>query len=487
MRRRTFLQNSFRAAGGLALAAPFEALLARLARGDSQTGPGYGELSMVDDETTGLPLLKLPPGFRYLSFGWKKDIMSDGRETPGNHDGMAVTAARDGRVVLTRNHELDGDTHSFADEALTYDPRADGGTVNMIFNTITGTLERSWASLSGTCRNCSGGATPWGSWLTCEESVYGPGDLEEGSTPPPKPDAKVVPVSSGSKPENKKKKVKPPKIMGFTKTHGWVFDVPAEGAAVPRPIIGMGRFVHEAVAVDPNSGIVYQTEDRDTAGFYRYTPRRPGRLHEGGDLQMLRVPGNDSLGRGIKVGETFSVEWVTIDDPTVAHTPGTRNNLGVFTQGKQKGGATFLRLEGCCHHQGMVYITSTNGGDAGAGQLWQYDPAREQLRLVFESPSFEVLDMPDNLTFSPRGGIVLCEDGKLPDKRLHGLTATGELFALAQNNIHLAGEKNGFKGDFRKNEWSGATFSPDGKWLFANIRSPGVTFAITGPWERGGL
>jgi secreted PhoX family phosphatase len=495
MRRRTFLQNSVRAAGGLAVAGPFEALLARIARGASRTGPGYGELALVDDETTGLPLLKLPPGFRYVSFGWKKDLMSDGHETPGNHDGMAVTAARVGRVVLTRNHEIDGDTKSFSDESLTYDPRADGGTVNMIFNTITGRLEKSWASLSGTCRNCAGGATPWGSWLTCEETVYGPGDREEGGTPQPKPAAKIIAVNSsdnslakGSKPEVKKpKKVKPIKIMGFTKTHGWVFDVPAEGTAVPRPIEGMGRFVHEAVAVDPTTGVIYETEDRDTAGFYRFTPRRAGRLHEGGELEMLRVPGKDSLGRGIKVGETFSVEWVTIDDPTVAHTPGTRNNLGVFTQGKQKGAATFLRLEGCCYHQGMVYITSTNGGEAQAGQVWEYNPTRDQLRLIFESPSFEVLDMPDNLTVSPRGGIVLCEDGKLPQQRLHGLTAQGELFTLAQNNIHLAGEKNGFKGDFRKYEWAGATFSPDGQWLFANIRMPGVTFAITGPWERGEL
>ena len=264
--------------------------------------------------------------------------------------------------------------------------------------------------------------TPWNSWLTCEESVYGPGDREEGGTPPPKPAAKVIAVksgdnslTSGSKPEVKKpKKVKPIKIMGFTKTHGWVFDVPAEGTAAPRPIIDMGRFVHEAVAVDPTTGAVYETEDRDNAGFYRYTPRRPRDLHAGGELEMLRVSGKDSLGRGIKVGESFSVDWVTIDDPTVAHTPGTRNNLGVFTQGKQKGGATFLRLEGCCYHQGRVYITSTNGGEAGAGRVWEYDPARDQLRLLFESPSFEVLDMPDNLTVSPRGGIVLCEDGKLP-------------------------------------------------------------------------
>ena len=93
--------------------------------------------------------------------------------------------------------------------------------------------------------------------------------------------------------------------------------------------------------------------------------------------------------------------------------------------------------------------------------------------------------MPDNVAVSPRGGIVLCEDNYQPVARMRGLTPDGKVVALADNNMRLNGQKNGLTGDFRKQEWAGVTFSPDGKWMFANIQTPGVTFAITGPWGEG--
>ncbi|MGH7960751.1 MAG: alkaline phosphatase PhoX, partial [Candidatus Binatia bacterium] len=97
------------------------------------------------------------------------------------------------------------------------------------------------------------------------------------------------------------------------------------------------------------------------------------------------------------------------------------------------------------------------------------------------------LDNPDNITVSPRGGLLLCEDGDLVGQRLIGLTPAGEAFPFAQNNVVLNGEKNGIVGDFRDKEWAGACFSKDGKWLFANIQTPGITFAITGPWNKNVL
>ena len=122
------------------------------------------------------------------------------------------------------------------------------------------------------------------------------------------------------------------------------------------------------------------------------------------------------------------------------------------------------------------------------GQVFLYDPARDAIKLIFESPSAEVLDAPDNITVSPRGGIVLCEDGDHTPQRLQGLTQSGQLFELAANNIVLKeGDHKSFKGDFRGQEWCGATFSPDGRWLFANLQMPGLTVAITGPWEELGL
>jgi secreted PhoX family phosphatase len=70
---------------------------------------------------------------------------------------------------------------------------------------------------------------------------------------------------------------------------------------------------------------------------------------------------------------------------------------------------------------------------------------------------------------------------------MHGLSLDGRIFRFAQNNIVLNGERNGLIGDFRSGEFAGATFSPDGRWLFVNVQSPGVTLAITGPWQSGGI
>ena len=117
----------------------------------------------------------------------------------------------------------------------------------------------------------------------------------------------------------------------------------------------------------------------------------------------------------------------------------------------------------------------------GLGQLLL---ALTELRLVFESPGADLLVMPDNLVVSPRGGLVLCEDGGA-NPCMHGLTRDGKIVRFARNNTVLSGERSGIAGDFRSREFAGATFSPDGRWLFVNMQSPGITYAITGPWERG--
>ena len=187
-----------------------------------------------------------------------------------------------------------------------------------------------------------------------------------------------------------------------------------------------------------------------------------------------------------------------IKAPELAHTPGTEDTQGVFNQGARQDATAFGRLEGCWYGNDMIYFVSTCGGEAEKGQIWGYHPKNNSLHLIFESTHSSVLNFPDQIAVSPRGGMVLCEDCD-PNKvvengreeeyfpRLHGLTPEGKIFTLAMNNCVLEKNHRGFQGDFRGSEWAGATFSPDGQWLFVNLYSPGMTLAITGPWEKGGL
>jgi uncharacterized protein len=437
------------------MAGPLEALRVRVDAGGRIRDPigtiGYGPLSPVRDEATGAPLLQLPAGFRYVSFGWTGDPMDDGTPTPRAHDGMAAFAGPEGRIRLVRNHEISDETGALPGPA--FDQAAGGGTTTLEFDVSRGRLLRSWTSLSGTLRNCAGGTTPWGTWLTCEETLKSPSS-----------DARL------------------------RERHGFVFEVPADGVASPTPLTAMGRFVHEAVAVDPETGRVYLTEDNGNSGFYRFTPRVRGRLSAGGTLEMLGVRGRPQLDtrRNQPAGVEYEVTWIPIPDPgRPHHKDDSRDGLGVFYQGFLEGATAFSRLEGAWYGRGAIFFDATTGGNAGHGQIWEYTPSRERLRLVFESPGAEVLNHPDNLCVSPRGGLAICEDGS-GIQCMHGLSPDGGLFPFIVNNMDLRrGPLRGFSSNYRERELAGACYSPDGQWMFVNIQSPGVTFAITGPWGSG--
>jgi hypothetical protein len=431
-----------------------------LRHGGAPRGLGdYGPLYPAGSE------LALPEGFAYRVIGREGALMTGGAPTPRAHDGMAAFGRRDGLVRLVRNHEDRAPaalSTAIGDPDAAYDPAAGGGaTVLDVRIAPDGEVElvRDFVALGGTAVNCAGGPTPWGTWLSCEETTEGA-------------------------------------VQGRDREHGYVFEVPAaaEGPVDPVPLRAMGRFVHEAVAADPATGIVYQTEDHPTAGFYRFLPREPGQLAEGGELQMLGLVGAIGFDTriGQRIGARFPVRWIPIADPDpddAVHDP-----LAVARQGWAGGAATFGRLEGAWWGDGGAYFISTDGGNAGYGQVWHYRPeagdaeAREdeaagELTLVYESPATGILANPDNVVVSPRGGILLCEDPDVAPVYLRGLAPDGTVFDFGRNLLN-------------DREFAGACFSPDGRVLFVNLQgdtapggpgNPGMTFAIWGPWEDGAL
>lgn len=480
--RRSFLKYSGAAALGAGVSpSAFAGLSNYLDRGAPQSGhSGYGPLYPTPDRSTGEYLLSLPRGFRYRSISLSGEVMSDGNVVPGRSDGMGAVRLKRTKggpsVRMVRNHEVFFSPGAFGPLDKAYDDQSGGGTTTLDIWPRAERVE-SWMSLNGTNANCAGGVTPWGTWITCEETPNGP-------------DANVSFLGEE---------------LTLKQQHGFLFEVPYDRGPgemeVGVPIRKAGRFAHEAAAVDPHTGYVYTTEDNfaGPSGFYRYraphNPMKAGRLHDGGRLEVLSVSpkgSNESadLTTNQTAGVVYRVRWVPIEDPDPTFPDGISNDDAanvVITEGISKGAAIFSRLEGLWYGNGLFYFTSTHGGGpleiedpssgfgSGFGQVWAYDPQAETLTMLFESPGPDVMDFPDNLTVSPQGSLLLCEDGDV-DQYVRGLTLDGELFDFALNTI--PGQED--------DEFAGATFA--GGMLFLNIQaSDAWTFAIWGPWRRGPL
>ena len=154
----------------------------------------------------------------------------------------------------------------------------------------------------------------------------------------------------------------------------------------------------------------------------------------------------------------------------------------------------FSRLEGVTWDKGVVYFTSTQGGGdrrtsrlgrlgrrpgvASGGAPGRCGPITRIagiLEVVYQSTSTADLRLPDNVTASPRGTLILCEDNAGPN-RLQALTKWGDLVTFAERS------------DLPAVEFAGATFAPDGTTLFVNLNaSSALSVAIWGPWHNLGI
>jgi secreted PhoX family phosphatase len=253
VRRREFIGLGVGGAAAVSLGAAFwNDLFGAAAGRQLRTGPGYGPLGPPDANA-----IRLPAGFR-------SRLVARGGEPVGGtayswhvaSDGMATFPQDGGGFLLVSNSEA-----------------FEGGASALRFGP-GGEVEGAYRILSGTTQNCSGGGTPWGTWLSCEE-------VEEGRV--------------------------------------WECDPSGRRRAMPHA--AMGVFTHEAAAVDQRRRRVYLTEDLIDGGLYRYTPDRWPDLSSGA-LEIARVA------RGGRV------EWLEVPDP-LARRERTRRQVRGSTRFKR--------------------------------------------------------------------------------------------------------------------------------------------------------
>lgn len=422
MNRRDFLKVGGMGTVALTLGTTGVLSLSRATKGLAASNPtsgfgGYGPLVKDPDG-----ILDLPRGFQYRIISKTGDKMTNGDLVPGALDGMAAFQGSHNTTILVRNHELGANAQYPVNGKNPWKSSAAGGTTALVVGPNREVISE-YVTNSGNIRNCAGGPSTWGTWLTCEETR-----------------------NAG---------------------HGFVFEVnpdEPENEMSRTPIKDMGFFSHEACNVDPATGIWYLTEDSSPSFFYRFTPhdrsQKLGSLQKGGILEAAAIDEiPNSRASNFNQGQTFGIVWKQVDPEDARESA------------RSKGCIQFSRLEGSWFAGGAFWFDDTSAGEKKFGRIYRYFPATNTLELFYESSDANDLEMPDNITITPWGDLWIAEDGNIDADRIIGLTPEGNVYPFAENRLN-------------NSEFAGPAFSPDGNTFFLNMQNPGITFAIWGPFAR---
>lgn len=383
MDRRTLLGAAAASAGSVALGGSLwrNALASVTSAGWGANSP-YGRLLEPDENG-----LALPSGFHSRVVARTGQAVGQtGYAWHPAPDGGACFADGAGWIYVS-NSEVD-----------------DTGGVSAIKFAAGGRITAAYRILEGTDRNCAGGATPWGTWLSCEEVPY-----------------------------------------------GRVYETDPRGEALPVMCPDMGRFKHEAAAVDPQRRVVYLTEDEPDGCFYRFRPTSwPDLTH--GSLEVLCGDGNDE-----------PATWALAPDLAADVAP-TRYQVPEAMH--------FDGGEGAWYADNACWFTTK-----GDNRVWRYEANRARLVVVYGDASRSApLNGVDNIMVSRSGEMFVAEDG--PNMAIVIIAPDGEVAPF----LRIAGH-----GD---SEVAGPAFSPHGTRLYFSSQrgesgsvDDGLTYEVSGPFR----